>query len=109
MTVDEFSKLCESIGLERDGNLPWPDWSNDPCLYDIPEEFGDVFRKGSNCVTSHSNSYGYRICLIDDGEKNLGGWMNTDEEIYERAGILSKQLKELREKINLEKVKTDFV
>lgn len=109
MTVDEFSKLCESIGLERDCNIPWPDWSEDPCLFNIPKDLGNVFRKGSNCVTSHSNSYGYRICLIDDGEKNLGGWLNTDEEIYERAGLLSKQLKELKEKISLEKVKKDFV
>lgn len=109
MTPNEFSKLCESIGLERDGNIPWPGWSTDPCLFEIPKELGHVFRDSSNCVTSHSSSYGYRICLIDNGEKNLGGWMNTDEEIYERAGILSKQLKELREKINLNSVKQDFV
>ena len=110
MTVNEFSKLCESIGLTRNDNMPWPAWSEDPCLYEIPvEEFGFLF-KGSNCVTSHSNSYGYRICLIDDyGEKNLGGWLNTDEEIYERAGILSKQLKELRMKKNLNSAKQDFV
>lgn len=109
MTPTEFAELCESIGLERDGNIPWPGWSEDPCLFEVPKDLGHVFRHSSNCVTSHSNSYGYRICLIDEcGDKNLGGWLNDDEEIKERAYELQKQIKDLRIKQNLDNIKRDF-
>lgn len=109
MTPTKFAELCESIGLERDSNIPWPgNGTVDPCLFEIPKNLY-VFRNSSNCVTSHSNSYGYRICLIDDcGDKNLGGWLNNDEEIYERAYELQKQIKDLRIKQNLESIKRDF-
>ena len=107
MTPTEFAELCKSIGLERDSNIP-PGWSEDPCLFEIPKNLY-VFRHSSNCVTSHSNSYGYRICLIDEsGYKNIGGWLNTDEEIYKRAYELQKQIKNLRIKQNLESIKRDF-
>ena len=108
MTPTEFAELCESIGLERDGNIPWPGWSEDPCLFEVPKKLY-VFRHSSNCVTSHSSTYGYRICLIGEGgDRDLGGWLNTDEEIKERAYELQKQLKDLRIKQNLESIKRDF-
>jgi hypothetical protein len=108
MTPTKFAELCESIGLERDNNIPWPGPGEDPCLYNVPKSLGFVFRNSSNCVTSHSNTYGYRICLIEDGDKSLGGWLNNDEEIYERAYELQKQIKDLRIKQNLESIKRDF-
>jgi hypothetical protein len=44
----------------------------------------------------------------EGGDRDLGGWLNTDEEIKERAYELQKQLKDLRIKQNLESIKRDF-
>jgi hypothetical protein len=107
MTPTEFAELCECIGL-----VPatlYITGSRDVCLYQLPEDLENPMTKYSSVMTSYSKSFGYRICLIDEsGDKNLGGWLNTDEEIKERAYELQKQLKDLRMKQNLESIKRDF-